>query len=190
MIDYFALLDQPQQPSLEMDSLTSAYHAKARETHPDAGRENPDTFATLNEAFQTLRDPRRRLHHLLTLHGHPPDAERQNLPQPLADLFPEIMATIQTADGVLNSLKTATTALARSLQQRALLEVVARIAAARRQLSELYDAALEELEISSAGWRANPAQQIEPLTQLYFRLTYLGRWLAQLEDRNTELSLR
>ena len=65
--DYFALLDQPRKPWLDVDLLKEKYHARAREAQPD---EN------LNEAFRVLTDPKSRLDDLLgtpnydNLHGN------------------------------------------------------------------------------------------------------------------------
>jgi curved DNA-binding protein CbpA len=67
MIDYFALLDEPRAPWLEADKLKETYHRKTLQTHPDVHARSPGaasadtTFASLNEAYQILQDPRRRL---------------------------------------------------------------------------------------------------------------------------------
>ena len=54
MIDYFALLDQPQAPWLDLTELKDAYHKKTLQAHPDAqtnpSEESDANFANLNEA--------------------------------------------------------------------------------------------------------------------------------------------
>lgn len=195
MIDYFALLEQPRQPSLDDNGLTTAYHAKALLTHPDMRApvgeavSFPTTFATLNDAYQTLQDPKRRLHHLLTLHGHAPDAGGGAIPGELADLFPATMSVIQTADAVLEPARNATNALTRSLQKPALLQIESQLAAQLERLSKLYDQTIDELNARNSSWIANADGEVEALTQLYFQLTYLGRWISQLEQRRVDLSL-
>ena len=80
MIDYFALLDQPRAPWLDLDELKNTYYQKTLQAHPDAQttRARADatdaTFASLNEAYQVLQDPKRRLHHLLSLEGAAPSS--------------------------------------------------------------------------------------------------------------------
>ncbi len=191
MTDYFALLNQPQQPWLDEQSLTSAYHAKALLIHPDTTARANDShaFATLNEAYQTLQDPKRRLHHLLSLHGHAPEAARQTIPGELADLFSTMISLIQKTDAVLESARSATNALTRSLQKPALLEIDLQIAAQLLRLSKLYDGTIEELKARNSAWIADAAQEIDRLTQLYFRFAYLGRWISQVEERHVALSL-
>ena len=36
MIDYFALLDQPRVPWLDLNELKNAYYQKTLQAHPDA----------------------------------------------------------------------------------------------------------------------------------------------------------
>jgi curved DNA-binding protein CbpA len=78
MIDCFALLDQPRAPWLDLDELKEAYHKKTLRAHPDAQANRTDetdaSFASLNEAYQVLQDPKRRLHHLLSLQGCAPSS--------------------------------------------------------------------------------------------------------------------
>ena len=88
MIDYFALLDQPRAPWLDLDELKEHYHQKTLLLHPDAQSNQPSgeanvMFANLNEAYQVLQDPKRRLLHLLTLAGAAPSSTNQIIPQQL-----------------------------------------------------------------------------------------------------------
>ncbi len=106
MTDYFALFDQPRQAWLDPEKLKEIYHAKARTASPDA---------QLNEAYQVLRDAKRRLHHLLALHGHAPSRENASVPREIEDLFPEVAGLTSETDLLLNKLTQATSALSRSL---------------------------------------------------------------------------
>ena len=85
MIDYFALLDQPRKPWLDVDLLKEKYHALARVAQPD---EN------LNEAYRVLSDPKSRLEHLLQSESRP----SENVPNELVDLFMEIAPVLHKID--------------------------------------------------------------------------------------------
>ena len=88
MTDYFALLEQPRGPWIDPAALKDIYHRKTLQTHPDTaapGRESD--FAELNEAYQALQDPKRRLHHLLSLENCVPSSANQAVPQELQELF-------------------------------------------------------------------------------------------------------
>src|SRR5688572_3171522 len=117
MTDYFALLEQPRAPWLDPAGLKEAYHRQTLQTHPDtAAPDNPQgAFAELNEAYQVLQDPKRRLLHLLELEGQAPSSGNQTVPQELHDLFPAIGALAQRTNLFLERMKAASNALSRSL---------------------------------------------------------------------------
>lgn len=84
MTDYFALLDQPRKPWLDVDLLKEKYHAHARAAQPD---EN------LNEAYRVLRDPKSRLEYLLGA-----QTKFENPPNELVDLFMKIAPALNKID--------------------------------------------------------------------------------------------
>src|SRR5262249_20990111 len=75
MADYFALLDEPRRPWLDPEALKVKFHALAATVHPDRLHRAPEgekqaanqRYAELNAAYQCLREPTARLHHLLEL---------------------------------------------------------------------------------------------------------------------------
>jgi curved DNA-binding protein CbpA len=193
MIDYFALLDQPRMPWLDLDKLKDAYHAKARQNHPDlqTGDPSPTTetsFANLNEAYQVLQDPKRRLHHLLSLEGAPPGSSRV-IPQELQDLFPEVGSLTQRVKVLLEELKTRTNQLSKSLLKPQILQLQTEVNAMRDKIRSLLGASATELEQRNIGWAKNPAGQIEALSNLYVLFAYLNRWLDQLNEIAFQLAL-
>lgn len=191
MTDYFALLDQPRAPWLDPAGLKEAYHRKTLQTHPDTGgADNTESgFAELNEAFQILRDPKRRLHHLLELEGRAPSSSGLTVPQELQDLFPAIGALTQRANLFLEKTKAATNALSRSLLKPQLLELQKETAELREKIQALSDAALAQLRVVNSSWATNPSEEIAALSNLYFTFAYLGRWSAQLDEMAFQLSL-
>jgi curved DNA-binding protein CbpA len=195
MIDYFALLDQPHAPWLDLDELKDTYHQKTLQAHPDAqasrtGADATDaTFTNLNEAYKVLQDPKRRLHHLLSLEGAVPSSTDQTVPKQLHDLFPAVGALTQRANLLLEKIRATSNALSRSLLKPQILEVQNETNEVRKKIQSLSDASLAELRQINTAWAKNPAEQIEDLSNLYLAFAYLTRWSAQLDEMTFQLSL-
>jgi curved DNA-binding protein CbpA len=192
MTDYFALLDQPKAPWLDLEKLKDTYHQKTLQTHPDAltKRAGADaTFANLNEAYQVLQDPKRRLHHLLSLEGAAPSSANQTVPTELHDLFPRIGALTQRTNLLLEKIQATSNALSRSLLKPQILEVQRETKEVRGTIQSLSDASLEQLRQINAAWTRSPAEHIDGLSNLYFAFAYLSRWSAQLDEMTFQLSL-
>jgi curved DNA-binding protein CbpA len=195
MIDYFALLDQPRAPWLDPEKLKDTYHQKTLQAHPDAQMNRPEaeatdaTFTSLNEAYQVLQDPKRRLHHLLSLEGAAPSSTDQTVPRQLHDLFPAVGALTQRANLLLEKIRATSNALSRSLLKPQILEVQNEAKEVRERIQDLFDVSLAELRQINTAWAKNPAEQIEGLSNLYFAFAYLTRWSAQLDEMTFQLSL-
>jgi curved DNA-binding protein CbpA len=195
MIDYFALLDQPRSPWLDPDKLKNTYHQKTLQAHPDTQTSRPGadataaTFMSLNEAYQVLQDPKRRLHHLLTLEGRTPSSNDQTVPKQLHDLFPAVGALTQRANLLLERIRATSNALGRSLLKPQILEVQKEAKEVRERIQNLSDVSLAELRQINTAWAKNPAEQVEGLSNLYFAFAYLTRWSAQLDEMTFQLSL-
>ncbi|HEX8489614.1 MAG TPA: DnaJ domain-containing protein [Chthoniobacterales bacterium] len=191
MIDYFALLDQPRAPWLEPASLKEVYHQKTLQTHPDTARSGGTAqgFAELNEAYQILQDPKRRLHHLLELEGHAPSPTAGSVPAELHDLFPAIGALSQKTSLLHEKLKTTSNALSRSLLKPKILELEKETKELREKIQTLSDASHAQLRVINVRWKNSPAGEITALSELYFVFAYLNRWSAQLDEIAFQLSL-
>ena len=192
MTDYFALLDQPRAPWLDPDKLRDRYHQKTLQTHPDTQTSPPGadaTFTSLNEAYQVLQDPKRRLHHLLSLEGAAPSSTDQTVPNQLHDLFPAFGALTQRANLLLEKIRATSNALSRSLLKPQILEVQIEAKEVREKIQDFSDASLAELRQINTAWAKNPAEQIESLSNLYFAFAYLTRWSTQLDEMTFQLSL-
>ena len=195
MTDYFALLDQPRRPWLEAEKLKETYHRKTLQTHPDVHAQSPGaaatdiTFASLNEAYQVLQDPKRRLHHLLSLEGAAPSSTDQTVPNQLHDLFPAFGALTQRANLLLEKIRAISNALSRSLLKPQILEVQNETKEMREKIQNLSDISLAELRKINTAWATNQREQIEALSNLYFAFAYLTRWSTQLDEMMFQLSL-
>ncbi|MEY2564419.1 MAG: DnaJ subfamily er 11 [Verrucomicrobiota bacterium] len=193
MTDYFALLNQPRAPWLDPDQLKDAYHKQTLQTHPDAqpsGRsEGADSaFSTLNEAYQVLQDPKRRLQHLLSLEGRPPSSSGQTIPKQLDDLFPEVGALTQRAQLLVEKFNATSNALSRSLLKPSLLEFQRDAKETREKLRALSDVSLAELHAIGEVWAKDRTDTFDRLLDLYYTFAYLTRWTAQLEEMEFQLS--
>ena len=193
MTDYFALLDQPRRPWLDSETLKQAFHQKTLHQHPDAqpsaadGTNAEAAFAQLNDAYQTLHDPKLRIQHLLALEGHAAASRFEAVPNEIADLFPEIARATQDAARVAEKTTSASSALTRSLLASDLVAIRDRLGALLRQLARLHQSADAELQQVSATFAEGDASTFDQLQQLYVRYSFLRHWIAQLEEHRTRL---
>ena len=189
MTDYFALLGQPRAPWLDPAALKEAYHRQTLQSHPDtATPDRENDFAELNEAYQILQDPKRRLHHLLTLENGAPPSANQAIPQELQELFLLIGALTQRANELREKIRTTSNALSRSLLKPQIVELEKQAGDLRQKIRDLIDAANVQLREINSAWQNDRARQFTPLSNLYFTFAYLGRWSAQLHELAYQLS--
>ena len=181
MTDYFALLEQPRVPWLDPATLKEIFHRKTLEQHPDSAQGAEAGFTELNEAYQVLQDPKRRLHHLLSLENRVP-SPNQTVPPDLEELFLQIGATNQNATPLLEKARNASNPLTKSLLKSDMVAAQNKVAALRDQVRELVGAAETRL-------RQTSAEQIDEISVLYQRFAYLSRWSAQLDELAFQLSL-
>lgn len=189
MTDHFAVLEQPRAPWLDPEALKEIYHRKTLQSHPDtAAPDHPGNFAQLNEAYQVLQDPKRRLHHLLSLEDSAPPAGHQSVPQELEDLFLLIGASTQRANALLEKSRITSNALSRSILLPQVVQMQKEIADFREKIRGLDDAASAQLRELSSEWSNHDDTHVTALTDLYFKFAYLGRWSSQLEELAFQLA--
>jgi hypothetical protein len=136
-----------------------------------------------------LQDPKRRLHHLLSLEGAAPSSTDQTVPQHLHDLFPAVGALTQRANLLLGEIRATSNTLSRSLLKPQILEVQNEAREVREKIQNLSDVSLAELHQINTAWAKHPAEQIEGLSNLYVAFAYLTRWSTQLDEMTFQLSL-
>jgi curved DNA-binding protein CbpA len=192
-VDYFALLEQPRRLWLDPEQLKQKHQQLTLVLHPDRSvaegtKTEAGTFATINEAYRVLSDPKQRLGHLFSLEGHNPSAT-ESLPNELIDLFGKIGPFVQETDGLLEKLGRANSALAKSLLRPQLLNAQQRANELLDELQTLYRDALDELRRLDALWDKQGEQIVEDVTDLYRRFAYLGRWTERLREAQFQLSI-
>ena len=194
MTDYFALLHQPRQPWLHLEKLKQVFHEETLRAHPDArvpgvdGIEAEGAFAQINEAYQVLRDPRRRLHHLLSLEGQAPAAAGGPIPQEIADVFQTVAASTQAADRVVQKAAAAINPLSRALLRGELVQACSLLNEALDTLLRLRTEADVDLQQLNNSFAETVEDRFVGLSSLFLRYSYLTRWISQLEEKKTHLS--
>jgi len=206
MTDAFALLDVPRRPWLDPDALKSRFLERSTPFHPDrvhsaAAVEKQAAnarFAELNAAYNTLREPRDRLLHLLELEtgAKPPDIQR--IPPGTMDLFVEIGQTCREADGFLASRGEASSPMLKLRTMQAGLEWLDKLGSLQGRVNVRREELMAELRSLNAAWEAAPAVgdparraalPLERLEQLYRALSYVARWTGQIQERVVQLVL-
>ena len=189
MTDYFALLDQPRKPWLDPDELKQAFHAKSLSAHPDTQPNDAASdggsdaaFTELNEAYQILQDPKRRIHHLLSLADRTSSDRQTSVPADIEQLFSAVAGVTREADELAQKCEAATTPLSRSLLKPQILQLQNAIGGRIQQLSELHDVGIVELRRLSAKDVLEEADWTK-LQALYLRFSYLTRWIAELQEK-------
>jgi len=199
VVDYFATLGEPRRPWIDPDQLKTKFMALSQEAHPDHSPKSEDRqkaqdrYTVLNSAYQTLREPKERLAHLLELETGSRPAAIQTAPGELMNLFLEMGAVCREADKFLGHKRTVTSPLlqvelfsqaqeltgkVQQLQQ----EVRKRIHEAEGHLRQLDQ---EEIGNAEAGGHSKRKR----LEESYRTFSYLTRWSAQLQERVVQLAL-
>ena len=194
MTDYFALLDQPRRPWLDPDELKQAFHRKSLQTHPDIHAQTGDTaapaapaFAQLNEAYQVLQDPKRRLQHLLVLEGAFPGARSTTVPPQIEQLFPAVAAATQRAQATAEKNANATSPLTRSLLKPESLQAQKELENILSVLQEQHTKAVDRLRDLSGTWEQRDETTLAELHELLLRFSYLSRWMSELQEKQVAL---
>ncbi|HEY0548606.1 MAG TPA: hypothetical protein VGF13_03335 [Verrucomicrobiae bacterium] len=205
MIDAFTLLNEPRRPWVDAEALKQKFLPLFSPVHPDRVHSASDAekqsanarYAELNAAYNTLREPRDRLVHLLELETGAKPADIQRIPPGTMDLFVEVGQLCRDIDAFSAERAKVDSPLVKvqmfqrgmewtdklqSLQQR----IVARrdeLAVELWKMNEVWDAAPP---MGSAERRA--ALPLERLEQIYRVFSYIARWSEQLQERNVQLA--
>ncbi|MDR3459042.1 MAG: DnaJ domain-containing protein [Verrucomicrobiae bacterium] len=200
MPDYFALLNEPRRPWLDVVALKQKFLTLSASAHPDKIHAASDTeksaaartFAELNAAYNCLVDPKTRLLHLLELELGAKPKDIQQIPATLADLFAEVALTCRSTDSFLAEKAKATSPLVQVQLFERGQEWVEKLNALQQKLNALRDQLVTSLQSLDTQWLAtNTTSRHETLPQLeeHYRLFgYLNRWNNQIQERVVQLS--
>jgi DnaJ-domain-containing protein 1 len=196
MADHFILLNEPRRPWLEPEELKQKFLALSATVHPDrahnlseAEREqSQQRYTELNAAYNCLRDPRNRLRHLLELERGSAPKDIQQIPQDLMNVFMEVGQICRQADAFLAEKdKVSSPLLKVQLFERG-QEWTEKLRHLLNSVSARRESLVEELKMIDARWsqsaNSNPLERLENLYRLF---SYFDRWLAQIQERLTQL---
>jgi curved DNA-binding protein CbpA len=177
----YALFGFERRPWLSESTLREAYLAAAKSAHPDAARDGGKAFAGLREAYETLREPSRRLRHLARELPPGTDAPR-NFPS--AELFMEVAPIITEAR---KGTTTASTPIGRAAAAASLAGVRTQLQNVIKKLRAHRSALDARLEDIDRRW---PEATREELLALANEYTFCSRWLDSAEELAFELAMR
>ncbi len=204
MVDYFALLGQPRRPWIDPEQLQRKFLAISNEVHPDkvhggSPEEKQDAqqrYTDLNSAYQTLRQPKERLAHLIELQTGNKPAAIQNAPNGLMDLFLEIGTVCREVDQFTEHRRQTTSPLVHVSFFARGQELADKVGILQEHVRKQHKAAELALLDLDGEWQKKAGDQATavswPLTELeevYRTFSYLSRWSAQLQERQLQLAL-
>lgn len=198
MTDFFALLDEPRRPWLEPEPLKQKFLALSAMVHPDRVHNlgeaeraaAQERYTELNAAYNCLREPKDRLHHLLQLELVALPKDVQRIPSELMDLSLEIGQKCREADALLAEKAKSTSPLLQVKFFERGQEFGENLQAMRQRVNALSDRLIEKLKLIDSAWQSDePRQELLPqLEELYRLFSYFARWDAQLQERAVRLS--
>lgn len=204
--DAYRHLAADRRPWLDTEALKARFLELSASVHPDRFHGAPEAekeaatrrYTDLNAAYNTLREPRDRLVHLLELERGSRPADIQRLPPGTMDLFVEVGQFCRDCDEFLKRKGELTSPMLKlkHLQEglawsERLLSLQQRVHARREELEG-------ELRGMNAAWEQAPppgdpgriaALPLERLEQIYRSLSYVARWTSQLQERVVQLAV-
>jgi DnaJ-class molecular chaperone len=190
----FALFDLEPAPALDVAALKEQFARATAESHPDkfaheGGSEKAEAgarYAALNQAYQTLIDPRARLLALYELTKGAKPSDIQRIPPGTMDLFKEVGEMCRELDGFLELKKATTNHLEKAGLMTEELELQDRLTELRMKLEQFAATVEAELTALDTRWRSSD-KDLAALEAVYRKYSYVARWRQQLEEREIEL---
>jgi curved DNA-binding protein CbpA len=206
MTDYFALLEEPRRPWIEPDPLKAKFLALSVGVHPDRFHAAPEAdkqaasvrCATLNTAWQCLRDPKERVLHLLELECGAKPGGVEEVPAELSAMFMEAGQFCQELDRFLLERSRASSPMLRVQMFNQSMEWTQRVNLVLPRLTTQRATLEGELKAMNPAWEAAPSVghpkrpaflPLDRLEQVYRKLSYVSRCIGQLQERVVQLSL-
>ena len=204
-MDNFALLDEPRHPWVDTDALKEKFLRLSNGTHPDRfhtaneqeKQEANRRFAEVNAAYNTLREPRDRLLHLLELEFGAKPKDVQRIPPGTMDLFVEVGQLCRDVDAFLVERGKVTSPMLKVQMFERGLEWTDKLQSLQSRINAKRDELASELQQMNTVWDAAPAiganervnaLPLERLEQIYRVFSYIARWSEQLNERVVQLA--
>ena len=165
MTDAFALLSEPRRPWLDIDALKARFLPLSTAVHPDRvhGASEAEKaaanarYAELNAAFNTLKEPRDRLLHLLELEAGAKPGDIQRIPPGTMDLFVEVGQTCRDTDEFLKRKSAAESPMVKLRLMQEGFDWLDKLQALQGRVNARRDELTTELQTMNDVWAAAPA---------------------------------
>jgi hypothetical protein len=184
MIDFFAAFGLEPRPVLDVDVLGNLFASKSKTSHPDRAADGD--FATLNEAFNTLRDPASRILHLLALSGE--ESKAKSPSAGVSAWFGKVAAGLQQFDRMFQPLTQETSSLLRAIKIRDVQSILADLEEISEGLTREKEGLLHTMVQIDARWPNDRRADRDSLGQVACDLRFLEKWLAQISERRLRLA--
>jgi hypothetical protein len=190
----FALFELEPAPALDVAALKEQFARTTSELHPDKFAQAPEEerlgvdarYSALNQAYQTLIEPRARLLALYELTKGQKPSDIQKIPPGTMDLFKEVGEMCRSLDEFLERKRVTTGRLERAgllSEELTLQDALVEIRMKLEQFGATVDAELAALD---ARWRVGD-KDVNALEAVYRKYSYVSRWRQQLEEREIAL---
>lgn len=183
----FDLLGVPEKAWQDLATLKSIYQNRSHTLHPDSDRSgSPIThkhFAELNQAYQVILSPGRRLQRLLELRFGQAFTLKGAIPVPLLDMFAHVGATLKLADILIMKKTKTTTALAQAVMARQLVDVQQSLGKAARCVGDALQGAEQRLHEIDELLDSGAKDALDVGSSLCRELIYLEKWHGQIQAR-------
>jgi DnaJ-domain-containing protein 1 len=202
--DCFALLEEPRRPWLDAAALKTKFLARSAAVHPDRVHSAPEAeraaaqerYTALNAAFNTLREPKDRLQHLLELESSAKPGNIQSTPPELTELFFAVGQLCRDVDFFLLEKSRANSPLLKVKMFRRAMEWTTQLNALQQRLGAQRGELETQLQAMNEAWATAPVEAearqaalpLARLEQLYRTLSFLSRWGGQLQERVVQLA--
>ncbi len=180
MTDYFSVFGLEPAPLLDPAWLQEEFHRRGAAAHPDRRGGREEAFRELNEAWQTLRDPARRIRHLLSLRAPALITAPPAVEPALAELFLRAGSALQKCAALRRREASAGTPLARALLAAEKMAVTENLSALRAEAEAGHTAALAQIAEIAADW-SQPAG-LQALADSQRQLAFYGKWMRDLGE--------
>jgi curved DNA-binding protein CbpA len=190
----FALFELDPAPEVDLAALKERFARATGATHPDkfaqaSGPERLDAesrYAALNQAYQTLIDPRARLLALFEMTKGQKPADIQRIPPGTMDLFKEVGELCRELDTFLEKKQSLTNRLERAALMSDELALQDSLTTLRMKLEAFAATVQAEVSALDAKWRGGD-RDLNALEAVYRKYSYVARWRQQLEEREIAL---
>lgn len=180
MTDHFAVFGVEPEPLPDEEKLKEAFHRQGALAHPDREGGSEEQFRELNNAWQTLRDPARRIRHLLELRA-PDLTQSQQVVEPgLAELFLRAGACLQEFAGLQRRDAAADSPLVKALLAGEKMEKIEQLGTLRSEAEAGLSTTLAE--VSKLGFHWESPDGLRTLAALQRRLAFYGKWARDLGE--------